>query len=366
MDPSDLVGERLFGEYTIVKPLGEGTIGSVYLARHDSIGKEIAVKVLHKKSAQDDETVQRFEREALAISLLSHPNLIRVLIFGRTDKGLLYLAMEYVEGLPLNQVIKDQELEERRVVKIFKQLCDALGEAHEMGIIHRDLKPANILLTEKRGEADFVKVLDFGMAKFIDNGGHFSQEKLSKSGIVYGTPAYVSPEQAQALELDHRTDIYSLGCILYEAVTGQRPFPAKTAVKMLSAHVYEEPAPPSEVAPGQVSPSLERVIYKAMAKEPEARFQDAHQMYAALEAVQRELEEKRGLASTGEVALSTSGHRRQGGGDAQAAALSVGRQKSSQTNQSKELVRALIWAIVGAVVMLICVLVVVVGVVVLG
>lgn len=352
MDPSDLVGERLFGEYKITGLLGKGTIGAVYLAHHDRIDKQIAIKVLHERSAQDDETVQRFQREALAVSLLNHPNIIRVLIFGRTDSGLLYLAMEYVEGVTLTHLVKEQNLDELRVIKIFKQLCSALDEAHEMGIIHRDLKPENILLTERRGERDFVKVLDFGMAKMVEKNDKFRQEKLSKSGIVYGTPAYVSPEQAQALDLDHRSDIYSLGCILYQTVTGRMPFPAETAVKMLSAHVSDELERPSLVAPGDVSPAMEGIILKAMAKEREDRFRDAREMFDALAARQRELEDEGNRPAKNSISVPPP--------RASPSASSPG------SMPSDEAVRAIIWAVVGAAAMLFCVLAVVVAILALG
>ena len=290
MDPSDLIGEQLFGEYTITSLLGEGAIGAVYQARHNTIGKDIAIKVLHERSARDEETVQRFEREALAISMLNHPNIIRVLIFGRSDEGLLYLAMEHVEGVPLRQFLTAEGLDEIQAIHIFTQLCSALQEAHDMGIIHRDLKPENILLTEEREEDNVVKILDFGMAKLLDTNEEIKKQKLSKSGVVYGTPGYVSPEQAQALELDHRSDIYSLGCILYETLAGVRPYVAKSAAQMLAAHVHEEPRPLSEVASGEVSLPMQRIIARAMAKDPDDRFQNARTMLHALRARQKELE----------------------------------------------------------------------------
>ncbi len=295
MKPEDLVGERLFGEYTIVKPLAEGAVGAVFLARQESIDKEIAVKVLHERSAMDEEAVERFHREALAISLLSHPNIIRVLIFGRTEDGWLYLAMEYLEGQTLNERLTAGEVDELRVIKIYKQICGALLEAHAAGIVHRDLKPQNILLTKHRGEEDYVKILDFGMAKFTQPETEEAQRRLSKTGIVYGTPAYLSPEQAQALEIDHRADLYSLGAILYELVTGRLPFPADTAPKMLSSHVHEALVPPSEVAPGKVSEAMEMIIMRAMAKNPKDRYPSAREMLAALKEREEALMSSRGV-----------------------------------------------------------------------
>ena len=298
MDTSNLIGQHLFGEYTIIKKLGEGGMGSVYLAEQDSIDQQIAVKVLHEESAESDELVQRFHREAKVVSMLSHPNIIRVFIFGRTDANLLYLAMEYVQGDTLRDLIdREYLLDEMRAIKIMKQICSGLSEAHDLGIIHRDLKPDNVLLTEFRGEEDFAKILDFGIAKLKQPEGGEEQQKLTQAGIVYGTPEYLSPEQAQALDLDLRTDIYSLGCILYEFMTGQVPFRASTPVKILTAHVFNEVVPPSQLSPDRVTPTMENIILKAMSKEPGDRFDDALEMFEALVAREQELVQQQGLGN---------------------------------------------------------------------
>lgn len=352
MNPKDLLGKRLFGEYRIVDHLGAGAIGSVYLARQEKIDKKIAVKVLHERSATDEETVKRFEREALAISLLTHPNIIRVLIFGRTEEGLLYLAMEYVEGKTLNSLAEAERVDELRIIKIFKQLCSALSEAHQMGIVHRDLKPDNILLTSWRGEDDFVKILDFGIAKFTDVDEDEKRRRISQSGIVYGTPAYVSPEQAQALNLDHRSDIYSLGCILFEMLTGKLPFECKTAVQMLGAHVATPVAAPSKVVSG-VSAAMDRIVMKAMAKEPEDRFQDAMEMYAALEKREEEIAVEEGRKTlSSPAALEVSGVK---GGSNQGGATAVGKEGGLSLS-SADATKLLIGAGVGATVMFIVML----------
>jgi len=278
----NLIGKTIFGEYTITKKLGEGGMGAVYLASQQSIDQQIAIKVLHGRATKNDELVKRFNREAKAISMLTHPNIIRVFIFGRTDEGLIYLAMEFVQGTSLREEIaRVKRMSEMRAIKILKQTLSALGEAHDLGIIHRDLKPDNILLTTYRGEEDFVKVLDFGIAKVKDPEGG-PEQKLTQAGVVYGTPEYLSPEQAQALELDHRTDLYSLGCILYEMLTGAVPFKAPTAVNILMMHVYEEPKRPTEVL-SEVAPEMEKIILKAMSKKPEERYQTAMEFFEDLE-----------------------------------------------------------------------------------
>ena len=276
-----LVGRRLFGEYTMVRKLGEGGMGAVYLLQHDSIDQQIAVKVLHGRSAQQDELVKRFYREAKSISLLSHPNITRLFIFGRSEDGLIYLAMEYVNGLSLREVFAEGPLNELRAIKIMKQVLGALSEAHSIGIIHRDLKPDNIMLTKHRGQPDYVKVLDFGIAKVTDQAGLKPEQKLTQAGVVNGTPEYLSPEQAQAIELDQRSDIYSLGCVLYEMITGSVPFSAPTAVTVLTMHVFEEPKRPSEVY-SRCSPQMEDVILKAMAKKPDDRYASSEEFLDAL------------------------------------------------------------------------------------
>jgi serine/threonine-protein kinase len=286
---NDLVGRTFFGEYTITKKLGEGGMGAVYLARQNAIDQNVALKVLHARAAESNEIVQRFHREAKVISMLSHPNIVRVFIFGRTEDDLLYLVMEFVRGRELRARLDEAgALDELLAIKIMKQACSALAEAHDLGIIHRDLKPDNILLTEFRGEKNFVKILDFGIAKLNETEGK-PEQKLTQAGIVYGTPEYLSPEQAQALDLDQRTDIYSLGCILYELITGQVPFTHKNPVQILTKHVFEEAPKPSAVAPGPVAPTMENIIMRAIAKDPDDRFADAMAMFEALVGREREI-----------------------------------------------------------------------------
>jgi serine/threonine-protein kinase len=292
----DLTGQRLFGDYTITRKLGEGGMGAVYLAQQDVIKQEIAVKVLHTRAASSHEIIERFNREARVISLLSHPNIIRVFIFGRTEAGLMYMAMEYVKGTSLREHVQAHGMpDELTSIKIIKQMCSALAEAHDLSIVHRDLKPDNVLLTDFRGEKNFVKILDFGIAKITDT--QAEEKQLTQAGIVYGTPEYLSPEQAQAKTLDHRTDLYSLGVMLYEMIAGQVPFQAASAVQILTAHVFNEPPKPSEMSSKPVSPTMENIILKAMAKDPDARFQSALEMFRALEMREREILQERKLGS---------------------------------------------------------------------
>lgn len=287
-DPDNLVGKTIFGDYHIRKKLGEGGMGAVFLAENKSIDQRLAIKVLHGDAAQNPEMVERFYREARAISRLTNQNIIRVFVFGRTPEGLLYLAMEFVEGKPLRHLIeKEGQLSELRAINIMRQTLHALNEAHELGIVHRDLKPDNIMITKFRGIDEFVKVLDFGIAKVKEPDGN--QAKLTQAGIVYGTPEYLSPEQAQAKELDGRSDLYSMGIILYELITGTVPFQSKTAVTILAAHVYDAPAPPSQKTRRPVHPKMERAIMKALHKDPTKRYQTAMAFLEDLENLEAEL-----------------------------------------------------------------------------
>jgi serine/threonine-protein kinase len=276
----NLLGQKLFGTYTITDKLGEGAMGSVYLAKQGQTGQRIAIKLLNEEAQRDHETVQRFLREARVISMLNHPNVVRVFIFGETSTSISYMAMEYVDGIPLENIVRREPLDQDRVLDISRQMLGAIGEAHDLGIMHRDLKPENVLLTEHRGRRDFVKILDFGIAK-VQN----ANQQLTQSGVVYGTPAYMSPEQAQALDIDARADLYSLGCMMYEMVTGRLPFDAKTALKILEMQAFREPKPPSEIV--DVDGRLEAIILKAMAKAPENRYQTAQEMLEALDALEK-------------------------------------------------------------------------------
>jgi len=287
------LGRRLLGSYEIVDVLGAGATGAVFLARQDRIEQEIAIKVLHGDAAGDPEVQERFNREARVISMLSHPNIIRVLVFGLTPDGESYMAMEYVHGRSLRDELARGPLDELTVIKITKQLLSALAEAHDLGIVHRDLKPENVLLTSFRGEENFVKVLDFGIAKILEPDS--PQKQLTQAGIVYGTPEYISPEQAQAIDIDNRTDIYAIGCMLYEMLTGAVPFEAKSALKTLQMQAFESPRPMAEHGV-DVSEDIEAITLKAMEKAPEDRYQSALEMFYALERRERALLRERSLS----------------------------------------------------------------------
>ena len=269
--PQDpLLGRKLDGKFLIEELLGVGGMGRVYRARQLSLDKVVCVKVLHAGMSTDPTLVGRFHREARAASRLNHPNSITVIDFGQdpTD-GALYLAMEYIPGKDLGYVIREEfPLSEARIVHIMDQVLSALADAHAVGIIHRDLKPENIMVTDLRGTRDFVKVLDFGIAK-IQEGP--TDPGLTQVGMVCGTPEYMSPEQARGEELDARSDLYAAGVIMYQMVTGRLPFTAPTAMATVSKHLIEPPLPPSKIKGVQVSAPMEKLILRCLSKNRDGR-----------------------------------------------------------------------------------------------
>ncbi|HEU0031470.1 MAG TPA: protein kinase [Kofleriaceae bacterium] len=273
--PADpMVGRELDGRFTIVEKLGQGGMGAVYRANQHSVGRQVAIKVVHANLVSDPEVIKRFLREAKLASQLSHPNSVAVLDFGQTEDGLFYLVMELLEGRTLDRVfLEDGVFPARRLVRIGVQICDALEAAHAVPIVHRDLKPANIMLLSSTRDA--VKVLDFGLAKSLE--GDSSQMTLS--GAMCGTPAFIAPERACGQPCDARSDLYSLGCILFLLGSGKLPFDAPTTHELLMRQVVE-PAPPMSGVPL----ALSEVIDRLLAKDPAQRYQSAAETRAALEA----------------------------------------------------------------------------------
>jgi len=297
--PDDsLVGRTIAGKFLIEAHLGSGAMGQVYRARQVALEKTVAVKVLHPSLAHDEMFAARFQREAMAASRLDHPNSMRVLDFGTDPDGLLYIAMEYLDGRDLLRVIIDDgPLPESRSVDILTQALAALVVAHDMGVVHRDLKPENIMIldsTDDEGNrVDVVKVCDFGIAKIngktlagaatgLDGpGGKTAKGPLTTQGLVVGTPEYMSPEQGMGNPLDARSDLYSVGVILFQLVVGRLPFEAETALGIVFKQVNEPPPLPSVLQPN-VHRVLETICLKALAKRPEDRYQSAREMRAAL------------------------------------------------------------------------------------
>jgi len=292
--PDPLLGRALAGKYRLEKLLGEGGMGAVYRARQLALDKVVAVKVMHKELAADPTFAARFHREAKAASRLDHQNSIRILDFGEETDGLLYISMEFLDGRDLLAIIQHEPaLSPLRIVDLLSQVLGALSVAHEMGIIHRDLKPENIMVLRSKGEdgtdVDVVKVCDFGIAK-VTEGAEVDEApmptrarkgKLTTAGLVIGTPEYMSPEQGRGEPLDPRSDLYSVGVILYYLLSGRPPFDAPTPLGIVVKHQSEEPVPPSSIRPG-VDPGLERVCLKAMSKRPADRYASAKELRTAL------------------------------------------------------------------------------------
>lgn len=285
-----LVGRMIAGKYRIESPIGGGAMGAVYRARQLALDKTVAIKVMHPDRAHDTMYAALFQREAKAASRLDHPNSVRVLDFGQEEDGLFYIVMEYFPGRDLLRVLSDDwPLPAARIADLLSQALAALAVAHEMGMVHRDLKPENILVqrgTDDEGAShDLVKVCDFGIATFTeaDSALPRATPRLS-DGVVIGTPHYMSPEQAQGGTLDARTDIYSMGVILYQVLTARVPFEGKTLVDVVIQHVRDPPVAPKKQVPW-VDPRLEAICLKAMKKKKEERYQSAREMRADLRAV---------------------------------------------------------------------------------
>jgi serine/threonine protein kinase len=291
--PDPLLGQTLASRYQIQKKLGEGGMGSVYLASHSVLEKPLAIKVLHGEFARKPDLVERFIQEAKSASRIRHENVIDISDFGSTPEGLVFFAMELLTGHDLHEEIArarlaGQLLPWERSKRIFLQVCAALIAAHALGIIHRDLKPENIYLIERLGEPDFVKLLDFGIAKQTEVAD--GERKLTRTGMLFGTPEYMSPEQARGETVDHRVDVYAMGCILFQLVTGKVPFEAENFMGVLSQHLTE---PPPVIAVETFDAigaprALAQVIDKALAKDRTRRYASIDELARAVRQVSGE------------------------------------------------------------------------------
>ncbi|MBA2542955.1 MAG: serine/threonine protein kinase [Deltaproteobacteria bacterium] len=275
-----LLGQTLAGRYLIQKKLGEGGMGAVYLASHLLLEKSVALKVLHNEFSRKPDLVERFIQEAKAASRIRHENVIDISDFGSTPDGVVFFAMELLKGHDLHEEvararIAGQLLPFSRSKKIFLQICAALSAAHARGIVHRDLKPENIYLVDFLGEPDFVKLLDFGIAKLTEVNEEKEGRKLTKTGMLFGTPEYMSPEQARGEPVDHRVDVYAMGCILFQLVTGRVPFEAENFMGVLSLHLTEQPPeiPPIVFERIGAPPEIAQVIDRALHKDRDQRWQ---------------------------------------------------------------------------------------------
>ena len=271
------------GRFRIESHLASGGMGDVYRAEHVHLKRPIALKLLRRAFATDADMWGRFEREAQLVSRLENPHIVRVFDFGKTAEGQLFLAMEFVEGETLEERLKKGPLAPAAAVEILAQVLDGLHEAHGLGVVHRDLKPPNIMLGHRRDGGERAKILDFGIARLGDTLNAARNGKLTQMGVVVGTPAYLAPEQALADDLDHRTDIYAMGCVAYELLTGRPPFVGDDLRKVISAHLTSAPVDPVKLRPELAAfPELCAAVLKALAKEREHRFQNVIEFREAL------------------------------------------------------------------------------------
>ena len=284
-----LVGHTL-GAYQLVERLGQGGMATVYKAFEPALDRYVAIKVLPQFFARDPNFMQRFRREAKAIAQLNHPNIVPIHSYGE-ESGITYIAMRYVEEGALMQM-RGEMLQSERAIRLILPIAKALAYAHKQGILHRDIKPGNVLLSE----GDWPLLTDFGLAKMVE-----SSTQLTKTGVGVGTPMYMSPEQGQGAEVDQRTDIYSLGIMLYELVTGDVPFRAGTPMAIVIKHITAPIPPPRAINP-QIPEALERIILKATAKSPDNRYQDADEMAAALEEVLSQMQISGSVSEGGSTA----------------------------------------------------------------
>lgn len=305
-----LLGAIIEDRFIITEKLGQGGMSTVYVGKHKQIDLKVAIKVLHSTLKSDEnpqavqESIERFRREAGIINRLNHENVIHTLSFGilssiiklddegkpyedtKLEEPKPYLVLELLEGKALDTILKEQtRLTLRTASLIIEATGRALSAAHDIAVVHRDIKPGNVMIVSKKESATGVKVLDFGISKMLQNPDEESrQQSLTATGVVFGSPLYMSPEQCMGQELDHRTDIYSLGCMFYELLTGQPPFSGKNPLHTFAMHIYEKPKSPNFYLKkeDQIPPEAETLILKCMEKDPEERYQTIGELMSAL------------------------------------------------------------------------------------
>jgi serine/threonine protein kinase len=302
----ELIG-RTIGSYQVVKPLGKGGMGAVYMAEHPVIGSRVAIKFLHPQYATDKKIVDRFFNEARAVNVIGHDNILKIIDLNVTDDNRHYFIMEFLHGKALQDlVLPDQPMPLSVAGPVLLQVCEALQAAHEHGIIHRDLKPDNVYLIIHKGKKNFVKVVDFGIAKLTDDQGQSTGK--TQTGMVMGTPAYMSPEQAGGMtnRIDGRSDVYSLGCMMYQMATGKLPFPGTSFGEVLIGHLQIPPPRPRESTPA-IPEAYEAIILKCLEKQQDNRYQSMKELHDAILGVMEQLAISRELPKADPAEIAAAG-----------------------------------------------------------
>ncbi len=289
MDAEDpLIGQLVSGRYKVVRPLGEGGMGQVYLAMHEAIEKKVALKVLRPEYSAKEDIVTRFQQEAISASRIKHPNVLEVFDFGTLDNGCAFLAMEFLSGNDVaDELAQLGFIETNRAIRLMLQVCKALAAAHKAGVVHRDMKPDNIFLLKTEDGDEIVKIVDFGIAQLRNNEEEAKSQqprrRLTKTGMIFGTPEYMAPEQAAGKKADQRVDVYACGIILFEMLTGAVPFTGDSFMAVLAAHL-NDPAPSMLMYRPDlmISQELHQLVARALEKAPDARFQSMGEFMSAL------------------------------------------------------------------------------------
>jgi serine/threonine protein kinase len=308
-DTQNLIGQTLDRKYKINSLLGEGGMGCVYRGEHVHLKRPCAIKVVSRHHTADPVALKRFQLEAEAASILKHPNIIEIYDFGITEDDLAYIVMEFLPGESLDDVLeRHRYLHYEQAILVFFQVCDALAHAHSRKVLHRDLKPGNIMVFNSEGGDLQVKLVDFGIAKLLPGTGR-SVEKLTQTGEVFGSPMYMSPEQCMGQSLDFRSDIYALGCVLYQTLTGKLPFVGDNFVQVVVQHIQELPPSFAEVSPDIAIPDeLERITFKCLAKDRAQRFDSVLDLRKCLVEIYTSRQFKNTMQATGKMSPEDAGN----------------------------------------------------------
>jgi eukaryotic-like serine/threonine-protein kinase len=277
------VGQTIADRYAVKSLIGTGGTSMVYKAEHLQLHRPVAIKMLKAHLVADEDSMRRFEQEARAVSCLAHPHVVNIFDVGITHYGEPYIVMEFLQGISLAEVIANNgRVPLKRALHIFSQAASAVAHAHKKQVLHRDVKPSNIMLIATDENADFVKIVDFGLAKLRTLTGEF--QRLTKTGEVFGSPVYMSPEQCTGKKLDDRTDVYSMGVVMFETLTGKPPFKERTSIETIRCQIKDTPPRLTDIAPDAGIPkALEMVILKALSKNPDDRYQDMDELKTAFE-----------------------------------------------------------------------------------